>query len=207
MRIKILIGVCLLLIAGLFAGCAIDPSPMPIMVGQVLADGSPVVIKWYGQCRITGQQLLDIGADFVSVTCGNIGTIEAPEKGVAIEFSSMPPDNVLARIDSLMPGCQREGQLDWSPHAAALKSVALVEGSPRATVYRMHNGIVYEVSNCRVCQAAYDQYMSGNIKLYNPSYNWQAPENKDCFVLVDFLYEAPYGNEVGIPIIVDKIIK
>ena len=97
--------------------------------------------------------------------------------------------------------------LPQSMHAAALKSVAIVDGSPRAVVYRMFMGISYEVPNCRVTQSAYDNYMAGTIKPYNPAYHWNAPENKDCFVLVYFISETPYGTEVDIPVIVDKVIK
>ena len=97
--------------------------------------------------------------------------------------------------------------LPQSMHAAALKSVAIVDGSPRATVYRMFMGVAYEVPNCRVTQSAYDNYMADTIKLYNPAYHWNAPENKDCFVLVYFISETPYGTEIDILVIVDKVIK
>ena len=94
-----------------------------------------------------------------------------------------------------------------SMHVAALKSVAMVSGSPRATVYRLYQGRVYEILNCRVSQTAYDSYLAAKIKVYNPAYNWQAPENKDCFVLVYFISETPYGTEIDIPVIIDKVIK
>lgn len=207
MRNKILIGVSLLLIVGLLVGCSVIPTATPLMTGQVLASESNVIVKWYGQCRITGQQLADLGIDFVSITAGNIGAMENPEKGVAIEFASMPSATALAQIDNLMPSCDREGKLPWSLHVAALKSVTMVDGSPRATVYRLYDGVVYEVSNCRVCQTAYDNYMAGKIQLYNPAYNWRADENKDCFVTVYFISETPYGDEVMIPVVIDKVIK
>ena len=97
--------------------------------------------------------------------------------------------------------------IPMSMHVAALKSVALVDGSPRAVVYRLYLDKVYEIPGCRVAQVAYDNYLAGKIKVYNSSYSWQAPENKDCFVLVYFISETPYGDEVQIPVIVDKIIK
>lgn len=94
-----------------------------------------------------------------------------------------------------------------SLHIAALKSVAIVDGSPRATVVRKYLGVNYETTNCRVSQVAYDYYVAGKIKVYNPSYGLGAPENKDCFVLVYFISETPYDNQVEIPVVMDKIIK
>jgi len=97
--------------------------------------------------------------------------------------------------------------LPRSMHVAALKSVAMVAGSPRAEVYRLYMGQAYVIPGCRVTQTAYDNYLAGTIHLYNPSYSWQAPENANCFVLVYFISETPYSNEVMIPVIVDKVIK
>ena len=97
--------------------------------------------------------------------------------------------------------------LPKSMHVAALKSVAMVSGSPRATVIRKYLGINYEIPNCRVSQVAYDNYVAGKITVFNPAYGIDAPENKNCFVLVYFISETPYGTEVMIPVLVDKVIK
>lgn len=97
--------------------------------------------------------------------------------------------------------------LPMSMHVSALKSVSAVSGSPRATVVRKYMGINYEVPNCRVSQVAYDNYVAGKIKVFNPAYGIDAPENKDCFVLVYFITEVPYNTEVNIPVVIDKVIK
>jgi hypothetical protein len=97
--------------------------------------------------------------------------------------------------------------LPWSLHVAALKSVAMVSGSPRATVIRKYLGINYEIPNCRISQVAYDNYMAGKIKVFNPAYDINAVENKDCFVLIYFITEVPYNTEINIPVLIDKVIK
>jgi len=217
------------------AGPQAEISPVFEGLGLVQTTGDPVstvTVKWWGQCALTTKQLNDLGIDFNSITVGGIDTGETEEfeypdgtveiqsitaQGVAIEFGSMPPMSTIAQIDAMLLGCVREGEayiglitaddLPKSMHVAALKSVAIIDGSPRATVYRIFMGVKYEIPDCRVSQSAYDAYTSEKLKVYNPSYDWQAPENKDCFVLVYFISETPYSNEVQIPVIVDKVIK
>ena len=102
---------------------------------------------------------------------------------------------------------RREENLPKSMHVAALKSVSVVDGSPRGIVVRKSLGQNYEITNCRVSQTAYDNYQAGKIKVYDTNYGINAPENKDSFVLVYFISENPYDEEIEIPVIVDKVIK
>lgn len=102
---------------------------------------------------------------------------------------------------------RREENLPRSLHVAALKLVSMATGSPRATVIRKYLGQNYEIENCRVSQTAYDNYQAGKIKVYDSSYGINAPENKDSFVLVYFISETPYNEEIEIPVIIDKVIK
>ena len=102
---------------------------------------------------------------------------------------------------------RREENLPRSMHIAALKSVAMVNGSPRGTVIRKHLGQNYEVVNCRVSQSAYTNYQAGEIKVFNPAYLITAPENADCFILMSFISETPYDTEIEIPVIMDKVVK
>lgn len=99
------------------------------------------------------------------------------------------------------------GDLPKSMHIAALKAVSLVDGSPRATVVRKYRGQNYEITDCRVSQVAYDNYLAGKIKLYDPTYGMNDSENKDSYVLVYFISEMFYSSEVEIPVIIDKVIK
>jgi hypothetical protein len=97
--------------------------------------------------------------------------------------------------------------LPQSTHVAALKSVYMVDGSPRADVYRMYMSVVYTVTGCRAAQSAYDAYVAGKLKVYDVAYDWLAPENKDCFVAVDFIHENFTGTDMVLPFIADKLIK
>lgn len=97
--------------------------------------------------------------------------------------------------------------LPKSMHIAALMSVSMVNGSPRGTVVRKYLGENYTLENCRVSQSAYDNYQAGKIKVYDTNYGVNAPENKDSFVLVYFISENPYDEEIEIPVIVDKVVK
>jgi len=149
-----------------------------------------------GTWTVTSPQIVVTGVNQALVTYGLF-----KYKAVTIDPSSPP---YLADLE--LEAITWE-DLPHSMHVAALKSVAMVSGSPRGTVYRLFMGVAYEIPNCRVSQVAYDNYLAAKIKVYNPAYNWQAPENKDCFVLVYFISEVPYGNEVEIPVIIDKVIK
>lgn len=99
------------------------------------------------------------------------------------------------------------GDLKRSMHAAGLVDVYMVNGKPRATVRRFYMGKTYDIPNCRVSQTAYDNYISGKLKVFNDEYGWLAPENENCFVMVYFLSETPFNNELMIPVILDKVIK
>jgi hypothetical protein len=97
--------------------------------------------------------------------------------------------------------------LPQSLHIAALESVALVSGSPRANVTRLYMGQEFLITNCRVSLQAYIAYGGGNITLRNHAYGLGALQNANCFVLVYFISETPYGTEIGIPVVIDKVIK
>lgn len=97
--------------------------------------------------------------------------------------------------------------LPKSMHVAALTGVNMVNGSPRGTVVRKYLGENYTIENCRVSQTAYDNYQAGKIKVYDTSYGLNDPENKDSFVLVYFISENPYDEEIEIPVIVGKVVK
>jgi len=98
--------------------------------------------------------------------------------------------------------------LPQSTHVAALKNVYLNgEGRPRVDVWRLYMGIAYEVTNCRVTQTAYDQYVDGKIELYDPLYNWLAPENEDCFVAVDYIHENFTGEDVTLIFVDSKLFR
>ena len=99
--------------------------------------------------------------------------------------------------------------LPHSMHVAALSDVYLVNGSPRCDVIRLYLGEQYTVTGCRVAQQAYDSYQAGEITLYDPAYGLGDDHNKDCFVLVYFVTETPFGSgdSIELPVVVDKVIK
>jgi len=108
-------------------------------------------------------------------------------------------------IDSLGLRDFTTDELPHSMHIAALKSVSLVGGSPRATVIRKWRGVNYEIVDCRVSLIAYEHYQAAKIKVFNPAYAITAPQNADCFVMVYFISETPYDTAIEIPVIVDKV--
>lgn len=97
--------------------------------------------------------------------------------------------------------------LPQSRHIGALKDVYVVDGSPRADVWRLYMGVAYVVPGCRVTQTAFDYYMAGYITLFDPAYDWLADENADCFVAVDFIHENFTGTDMVLPFVADKLIK
>ena len=97
--------------------------------------------------------------------------------------------------------------LPQSRHVAVLKDVYMDNGKPRANVWRMWHGVAYELTNCRVSQTAYDQYQAGLIQLYNPAYDWLAPENAESFVAVDYIHENFTGTDVTLVFVDGKLIK
>lgn len=68
----------------------------------VQASGNVTVIRWYEHKAITSQQLHEAGIEFTSISTGG--------EGVFIEFAKTPPDDILARIDSMLPYYTREGE-------------------------------------------------------------------------------------------------
>ena len=127
-------------------------------------------------------------------------------KEIVREYDEEGEEVPIYMADLALEAMTWEG-LPQSMHVAALKSVAMVAGSPRATVYRMYQGTVFEIPGCRAAQQAYDSYLAGTLKVYDPVFDWQAPENKDCFTLVYFVSETPYSDEIQIPVVIDKVNK
>ena len=168
-----------------------------------------IVLFW-----CTNAQIIDNGDGTWDVESPQIGASGVSQELATYglyKYTSIPqpsPGTIIYLADLDLQAITWE-DLPQSMHVAALKSVAVIDGSPRGTVYRLFMGVAYEIPNVRVSQSAYDAYTSApaKLKVYNPSYSWQAPENKDCFVLVYFISETPYGDEVQIPVIIDKVIK
>ena len=133
---------------------------------------------------------------------------EVPEGHYLIDAGDASPGDTWDGEKFIKPTITLTWQeLPQSMHVAALKSVGMVNGSPRATIYRMYLGVVYEIPNCRVSQIAYDNYVAGKVKVYNSSFGMNAEENKDSFVLIYFISENPFNEEMEIPVVVDKVIK
>ena len=92
-----------------------------------------------------------------------------------------------------------------SMHIAALTAVDTV--NKKGTVVRKWLGQNYTYDNCYVSLQALEAYQAGKIKLFNPAFGINAPENADSFVLVYFVSENPYDESLEIPVIVDKLVK
>ena len=97
------------------------------------------------------------------------------------------------------------GDLPRSMHIAALTAVDVA--TKRGTVVRRWLGSNYTYTDCRVSLQALEAYQCSKLKVFDPAYAVTAPENVDCFVLVYFVSENPFDEEIEIPVVVDKVVK
>lgn len=87
-----------------------------------------MIVKWFGQGIIEPQQLRDLEISHIGMIVGLVKTGETFEDedeernpitrevrkhGVAINFPDAPSDEVLEKIDLLLPFCKREGGKDF----------------------------------------------------------------------------------------------
>lgn len=164
------------------------------------------VYKWF-----TNVQIIDRGDGKWDVIGSQISVKGIYQETVAYglyQYKPIPdPRTNIIYLDDLDLQAITWEDLKRSMHAAGLLDVYSEDGKPRATVRRFYMGKSYDIPDCRVSQTAYDNFNDGKIKKYDPAFGWLAPENKDCFVMVYFLSETPFNNELMIPVIVDKVIK
>ena len=134
---------------------------------------------------------------------GNATTVESYSHSLeiegAIEISKEEFDDYIASLP------EPEVEPPQSMHIAALTAVDTV--NRKGTVVRKWMGQNYTYDNCYVSLQALEAYQAGKIKLFNPAFGINAPENADSFVLVYFVSENPYDESLEIPVIVDKLVK
>lgn len=59
---------------------------------------------------------------------------------------------------------------------------------------------------CLVEQVAVEQYQDGKIRLFDPTYSWDAPQNKDSFVTISYR-PNPANPTKEIPSVTGKVVK
>jgi hypothetical protein len=118
-----------------------------------------MIIKWYGQGELTTAQLNELGIPFTRLYLGGIETgqvvegIPVTRQGVAIECETMPFEDTLFQIDTLLPLCKREGAKSFSERVA--KNVNLVSDDYR-NAYKLSQ--LYGLT-----QAQLETYIDNNV--------------------------------------------
>lgn len=109
-----------------------------------------MIIKWFGQGTIEAEQLTELGIQYTSMIVGQVKTGETEEDwddegnpiiseirkpGVAIGFPATPSDEVLERIDLILPLCKREGGRDF-PTAVSM-NLDLRVANPQKAAFKL----------------------------------------------------------------------
>ena len=108
-----------------------------------------MIVKWFGQVTAELKELKSLGIPYNGIVAGLVGTGEFIEdvddegnpitreikkKGVAIDFTETPSDEVLDQIDLLLPLCKRENGKDFIAKVA--KNLDLRTINPQKQAYR-----------------------------------------------------------------------
>jgi len=96
-----------------------------------------MIVKWFGQSRITSVQLQSLGVSSNWLRVGDIetGIEDETERGVAIDFISAPPEELLEKIDLLLPLCKREDGSGFIPAVAS--NLDLRAANPQKEAYKL----------------------------------------------------------------------